>query len=241
MHKEAANLYRDGIKRDSDAILARSFELTRQAAERGHVKSMNNLVTLYRDGEGVKQSDQLAVDWAEKLIAREIGMGYYHMGTFLEQGVGVKADKAKALAYFRRAADLGNAQGQLVAGKNMLKVFVDLPERVRGFEIGRAMLQCALDQGLAEAGYRLALDYEIGEKDFTRALASHQAAARLGHRLSLSSLTEAFADGGLGVQPDPLRANCYRNLESALDADKTKTFPNLDQICPLPPRKMPGS
>lgn len=239
-YREAVTLNRDGLKYNDEARLKRSFELSLKAAQQGHVKAMNNVVLGYLEGEGVAQNDKLAVDWAERLIAKDVGMGYYHMGTFLQRGVGVKPDKAASFAYFRRAADLGNAQGQLVVGKEITYAFVGHPDKPRADEIGRAMMQCALHQGLAEAGYALGIDYK-GVKDGSRAAAAHQAAGKLGYRLSLSALAELFEGGGFGIEPDQARASCYRRLAKELREDKTKKFPNLDQICPLPPRKMPGS
>jgi len=118
---------------------------------------MNNLVTSYLDGDGVKQSDAKAVEWAEELIKRNISMGYYHMGVFLEQGVGVKQDRKAALTYMRKAADLGNAQGQLVSGDKIRQAVAQSPaeEKASGFAIGVAMLRCALQQGISDAGYSL--------------------------------------------------------------------------------------
>jgi uncharacterized protein len=240
-YKTANELYRLGARKNDESILKQSLTLLHKAAERGHVKAMNNIVLAYMNGEGTKQDDAKAVEWAEKLIALEVGMGYYHMGVFLQQGIGVKPDRAAALSYFRRSADLGNAQGQLVAGEQLLRAAAETTSKAKGFEIGRAMLTCALGQGLAKAGHVLGGHFLIVVESVAEALNAYQAAAKLGHDQSLFKLATLFEEGRDGVPKDEARATCYRRLLSELDADKSKTFPNLDQICPLPPRKMPGA
>ena len=235
----ANELYKYGIRRDDELALKQSVELLMKASERGHVKAMNNLSKSYLDGDGVAQSDAKAVAWAEELIKRDAGMGYYQMGVFLQQGIGVKQDRKAALAYFRKAADLGNAQGQVVAGDKILEAVAQTADRERGFAIGTAMLRCALDQGSGEAGYKLG--YHYSRKDAVLALQAFQAAAKLGHNQSLFTLRSIFADGEYGIAKDATRAACYKRLSDESDEDKTKKFPNINIICPLPPQKMPGT
>lgn len=234
-------MFKAGVQKDSFSMLSSSFELMLKAAEHGHVKAMNNLVLAYLGGDGVKQSNTRAVHWAEELINRNIGMGYYHMGTFLQQGTGVKQDRVAALTYFRKSADLGNAQGQLVSGDKLLEAVSRTAERERGFAIGTAMLQCALNQGLAEAGYKLGFHYSMSENAPDKGLVAFQAAGRLGHRQSLWTLHSAFEDGDFGQLKDPMRSTCYERLWEESKNDKTKTFPDIDKLCPLPPKLMSRS
>jgi len=237
-YQTANRLYKSG----TDKQLVEHAQLLRRAAERGHIKAMNNLVLAYLNGDGVEQSDKQAVHWAEEMMKLESGRGYYHMGTFLEQGIGVKQDRKAALTYFRKAADLGNPQGQLVVGKKMINAFAppDISDayREQGYKIVRRILQCALDQGLAEAGYELG--FHLARKDkTTEALQAFQAAGKLGDRKSLFWLYDAFNEGSDGVEKDPKRAATYYQLLEEVREDKTKRFPNLDSICPLPPKPMP--
>ncbi|WP_218510983.1 sel1 repeat family protein [Variovorax sp. dw_308] len=239
--QRGSGLHRAGTAKDDEALLKEAFALTKRAAEHGHVLAMNNLVVMYLDGDGVKPSDANAVEWAEKLIAMNIGMGYYHMGTFLQQGIGVTEDRKAALSYFRRAADLGNAQGQLSAGETIRKAVAQLgpDEKERGFAVARAMFQCALDQGLGEAGYALARQYVGYESKPKEALMAYQAAAKLGHVQSLFDLWVLFRDGEYGFEKDVIRSGCYERLWREREDDRTKKFPDIDRICPLPPKRMP--
>lgn len=230
------DLLQAGTAKGDESYLKEAFTLTLKAAERNHVLAMNNLVVMYLNGNGVQPSDTKAVDWAEKLIRLNVGMGYYHMGTFLQQGIGVREDRKAALTYFRKAADLGNAQGQLTAGNNLRKAVAQSApeEKARGFAIGTSMLKCALAQGSGEAGYSLGMHYAIQEEKPSEALIAFQAAAKLGHNQSLFTLAQIFKEGRYGIDKDEARATCYQRLSDESDEDKTKKFPDLDRTCPLP-------
>ncbi|WP_210768875.1 hypothetical protein, partial [Zestomonas carbonaria] len=72
-------------------------------------------------------------------------------------------------------ADLGNRYGQWAIGDELRRAFARLPEpeRTRGKNIGKQMLECALSQELPEAGYSLGMEYLInrpGEQDTHTAL-----------------------------------------------------------------------
>jgi uncharacterized protein len=247
---EAEQWYRTAnryYKVGSDKDLIESVKYLQKAADQGHVKAMNNLVLAYLNGDGIEQSDKMAVRWAEQMIKAESGSGYYHMGTFLEQGTGVKQDRKAALSYFRKAADLGNDQGQLAVGEKMLSAFyppeVSKADKDKGYAIATSMLQCALNQGLGEAGYKLGLHYS-GESMTNQSMLAMQAAGKLGHLNSLYWLHSGFRDGPESTTKDGLikdtqRAACYYKLVNEIREDKTKRFPNLDKICPLPPKPMP--
>jgi len=248
-YQTANRLYKSG----TDKQLVEHAQLLRRAAEHGHIKAMNNLVLAYLNGDGVEQSDKQAVHWAEEMMKLESASGYYHMGTFLEQGIGVKQDRKAALTYFRKAADLGSAQGQLVVGKTMVEAFyapeIPLADKDKGMDIATNILRCALNQKLADAGYELGMHYAYRtqtnspwRRDQTAdALQAFQAAAKLGNEDSLFWLYNAFNEGSDGVEKDPKRAATYYQLLEEVREDKTKRFPNLDSLCPLPPKPMTGN
>lgn len=232
---------RDLQKRDQDKYIHTIVELFQKAIVRNHYNAMHRLALLYIDGyEGSKPDEHKAVELIERVIKLNVASGYYQMGVFLEQGIGVKQDRAASLTYMRKAADMGNPQGQLAAGKKMIEDFLQTPERERVVPIGKAMLECALKQDLAKAGYELGVHYAMVEENSELALKSLQAAAALGDGDSLFRLHSTFADGKYGAKTDPQRAACYERLWRESEADKTKRFPNLNIICPLPPMPMPS-
>ncbi|MGO1070339.1 tetratricopeptide repeat protein [Lysobacter sp. CA199] len=240
-YRQANDLRQAGHKSGNQDYSEQSFALTLKAAERGHVKAMNNLVRAYIDGDGVEIDEAKGVEWAEKLIKRNVGLGYYHMGTFLQRGIGVQEDRNMALTYFRKGADLGNAQSQLVTGDNLRKAVAQSApgERDRGFSIARAMFECALEQGSADAGYALARQYIGYEKKPREALMPYQAAARLGHDQSLFDLWTAFKEGD-GVDKDKFRAACYERLWRDRSEGKAEKLLDIDRVCPLPPGQVRG-
>ena len=227
-------------KSGKESLESQMLELYLKAAERSHVKALNNLVLVYLEGQGVEPDAAQAVEYAERLVKMEIGMGYYHMGVFLEQGIGVEQDRPASLAYFRRAADLGNAQGQHVVGKKLLRIHKDAPEPERVRAIAIRMLECSLAQGAAMAGNELGWEFTEGTGEVSRGLAYFQKAAALGDRSSLYSLYSTFDEGKRGIKKDSARAACYYKLLEEVRADNKKTFPNIDRICPLPPKPFAG-
>ncbi|MBL7675770.1 sel1 repeat family protein [Atlantibacter hermannii] len=179
------------------------------------------------------------------------------MGQYLENGYGVKRDKAASLSYFRKAADLGSPEGQYVIGKLfMVKQFEDpsnpdpytiryKPNPAYRPEIGRTMLDCSANQGYADAAYELSLDYELVHKDYKNALKYYQLAVKNGHDYSTLQLRDSFGassskdDDYLGVDKDPERVRRYTLIEHEIDSNPSARFPDIDKIVPLPPTELP--
>ena len=220
----------------NDAEMVRLYQ---QAAKRGHYKAMLNLSILYARGIGVAVNQGKAVDLVEKAMKMQSAHAYYSMDVLLQQGVSVKKDKKAVFSYFRKSADMGNKYGQVATGENIIQAFQLQPEpaRSRGKSIGRQALECALSQDLADAGHSLGMDYLIAEKDIPTALEYFQKAASLGHKQSLYTLYFVFEREEHGIPKDPKSASCYYELLEQRRADPNKRFPDIDQLCPLPPHK----
>ena len=101
------------------------------------------------------------------------------------------------------------------------------------------MLACALSQGVGDAGYQLGAYYAVASEDTGASLRAFQEAAKLGNPGSLFWLSSAFREGTYGVPKDERRGACYEALWRQSKEDKKKKFPDLDLICPLPPKPMP--
>jgi len=178
-----------------------------------------------------------AVDLVERGLRLNAPHAYYLMGVMLQQGIGVREDRAASLAYFRKAADLGNKYGQWTIGEQLFKVFARAgePARSRARAIAVQMLECSLNQGWAEAGHELGLEHLIVDKDTHAGLRYLQRAGALGLSKSLYSLHSIFNLGEFGLEKDPKRAACYDELWRAARADPNLRLPDLDTRCPLPP------
>ena len=213
------------------------LRLFTKAAERDHYKAILNLSRLYVYGEGVPQDAGKAVDLVERGLRLNAPHAYYLMGVMLQQGIGVREDQAASLAYFRKAADLGNKYGQWAIGKRLFKVFARAgdPARSRARAIAVQMLECSLNQGWATAGHELGLEYLHVDHDTFTALEYFQRAGALGQSDSLYKLYSIFDQGKYGLNKDPKRAACYDELWRAADANPDLRVPDLDTRCPLPP------
>ncbi len=217
-----------------DAEMVRLYQM---AADRGHYKAMLNLAGLYSRGTAVPRDESKAIDLVEQALKLNAPHAFYTMGVMLQQGIGVKQDDEAALSYFRRAADLGNRYGQQAAGEAIRNVFAKQlePERTRGYAIAVQMLECALSQDMAEAGYTLGWHFLDFEEDASIALGYFQRAAALGDAKSIYMLYSIFREGSNGIEKDPQRAACYDKLWYEAKAEPGRKFPDIDRLCPLPP------
>ncbi|WP_238406831.1 SEL1-like repeat protein [Atlantibacter hermannii] len=247
----------EGIK-NYDTIAS----LYRQAAAKDHYKAMINLQNMLYQGlvkpAHGKDVPEEVIELSQRLMKLGVPGGYYSMGQYLENGYGVKWDKAASLAYFRKGADLGSPEGQYVIAKLLLTgQFEDTsnpdpyvvhfkPNPAYRPEIGKVMLDCAANQGNAEAADWLAGWYQLSQKDYKNALKYYQLAVKNGHDLSALQLEESFngplsTDRGnyLGVTKDPERVRRYTLIEHEIDSNPSARFPDIDKIVPLPPAELP--
>ncbi|MHC9243765.1 tetratricopeptide repeat protein, partial [Pseudomonas aeruginosa] len=192
---------------------------------------------LYSRGTAVPRDESKAIDLVEQALKLNAPHAFYTMGVMLQQGIGVRQDEAAALSYFRRAADLGNRYGQQAVGEAIRNVFAKQlePERTRGYAIAVQMLECALSQDMAEAGYTLGWHFLDFEEDASIALGYFQRAAALGDAKSIYMLYSIFREGSNGIEKDPQRAACYDKLWYEAKAEPGRKFPDIDRLCPLPP------
>lgn len=225
--------------------------LYRQAIAKDHYKAMRNLQNLLLEGlvkplPGYSPTGE-AVEIVEKMIKLNIPAGSYAMGYYLENGYGVKQDKMASLAFYRKAADLGNPEGQYVIGNLFLsKVFPDWSKNpAYRPEIGKKMLDCSVNQGHGESGFELANYYRIAEKNYVMALKYYQSGAMYGDIYSAMRLTKTFNNPKhddsdyLGVTPDPERVRRYKLIEHEIDSNPSARFRDIDKIVPLPPAELP--
>ncbi|KLN96963.1 harboring protein [Moellerella wisconsensis] len=230
---------------------AKIGELYRKAAERNHPKAMLNLSNLISYGkvppiEG-KGSAQEVWDIIQKMAKLDISYGYYQMGHYLDTGYGVAADRTKALAYFRQAADLGSPEAQYVIGKIFIaKRLSDRSNPAYRPEIGKKMLDCSANQGNGEAARRLATYSVNVGNNLNIALKYYQLAVQNGNSISVITLTDTFKTSTtpkdyyyLGVKPDLERSARYEAIANEIRNNPEARFPDIDKIVPLPPAELP--
>lgn len=213
----------------------------RIAAAHGHYKANSNLQQLVSEGMASSPDpEKESIDLASQLIDAGVPSGYYDIGYYLNLGYGLKQDKEMALRYFRKAADLGNPDAQLYVG-NLLAPLDKAPE------IARQMRQCATNQGHGKAASTLGIDLS-GDKRFPEAVTAFQKGVEVGDSMSASFLEEGFkgppSTNGLyylALPHDPERSRRYELIGKFIDRNdgRNPKVPDLDQIVPLPPAKLP--
>jgi uncharacterized protein len=218
-------------------VAARYYRI---AAAYGHYKANHNLQLLVSTGRASSpHAATETIDLAEQLIAADIPGGYYDMGHYLELGYGVKQDEKKARIYYRKAADMGSPEAQAYVGRL-------LAPADRAPDIAAQMRQCAVEQGNGDAASELGVHWQ-NSKRFTEAIRSFQVGVKSGDAQSASFLQygfDAFPSDEMsyiGQPKDPERSRRYELIWRFLnDRDGLNPkVPDLDQIVPLPPAKLP--
>lgn len=122
-----------------------AFELFKKAAQQGHMGAAGNLGVCYFKAAGTTQNDDMSIQWLSKAkstgtliaIADQLSNGgqlrraftywmaaanlgdavaQHKVGAFYMGGLGVSKDAAKAVAWYRKAAENGLAASQLQLG-----------------------------------------------------------------------------------------------------------------------------
>jgi len=220
----------------------------RIAAAYGHYKANHNLQLLVSQGFASSAHPATeTIDLAIQLIDQNVPGGYYDMGHYLELGYGVKPNKEMALRYFRKAADLGSPEAQSYVGD--LLAPSDIAPR-----IALQMRQCATDQGYGDAASTLGIHLE-NRGLYTEAVQAFQKGVAGGDSMSAMVLENAFLPPTppqvqlspsqrpyyLDLTNDPERSRRYKLIGKFLDANdgRNPKVPDIDQIVPLPPAKLP--
>jgi hypothetical protein len=145
-----------------------------------------------------------------------------------------------ARRFIRKAADLGNADAQYYVS-NLLAP-ADMAS-----EIAKQMRQCATDQGHGEAANALGINLQ-GNSLYPEAVKVFQKGVAAGDTTSASFLEHGFKGPPpsnrlyyLGLTNDPERSRRYKLIGKFIDANdgRNPKVPDIDQIVPLPPAKLP--
>lgn len=139
--------YEEGRKLFKKKDYLGAFTKWRDAADKGHVKSMNNLGVILENRQGVKKNPSEAARWYRKAADKGDSEGMYNLGVLFNRGLGVKLDFAEAARWYRKAADKGHVPVMCDLGvlyTNGLGVKKDLAEAARWY-------RKAADKGYARA------------------------------------------------------------------------------------------
>ena len=159
----------------------------RLAEKLGDIGAKNNLGNLFRKGEIVPKDPAQAISWYKKAGAP---VSHYWVGWYYHHGEGVTKNLKKACAYYRRAAEAGEARAQGALGEIYVRGELDGKE---DYENGVFWLEKAAAQGRAQAQYEMALLYKDGRgvpQSIARYLFLMHASAVNGFRLAQEHLRQ---------------------------------------------------
>jgi TPR repeat protein len=163
-----------------------------EQAKAGDAAAQCHMGTLYRTGNGVHRSSELAAAWYHRAATQGVREAQYRLGECYYLGEGVPEDEAQASRWIRAAAEGGIAEAQFRLS--------DLTDDAEAFH----WCTEAARQGLAEAQYRLgARSYHGG--DFTQAVHWYREAAEQGFAEAQWALGDMYANG-YGVPLDVAEA-----------------------------------
>ncbi|MGE6387760.1 SEL1-like repeat protein [Pseudomonas sp. NPDC078416] len=241
---DAESLYRYGLHLTQAGRLKNLDQAARYyriAAAFVHYRAATRLQGLLSQGlTSSPRPERETINLVEELMASNIPGAYYDMGHYLESGYGVKQDVEAARYYFRRAADLGNPEGLYYAGESLVRI-----KEASG--IAFLMIRCATEQGHTAASFRYATVRQVQE-DFGEAIRGYQTAIRAGDSSAAMVLKKSFlgpkqsnALYKLGLDEDKERSRRYGLIVEFLRRYEHlgAKVPDIDQIVPLPPAKLP--
>jgi len=227
------------LKRD-ESVNVEIERLYRIAAESGHYKANINLQNGGMRGQ-FKLSRQEYLRFSQELIDRGVASGYYFIAIFLQRGAaGLVQDKEMALSYFYKSAVEGNAQAQFYLGRKLSPIDVAPQTAAR-------MYRCAAEQGSGEAAVALAIRLKY-ENSYADAVQVFQMGVKAGNETAAGFLEEAFRNPSpsdelhfLDQAEDLERADRYKKIWRILAnySYASPTVPEIDEIVPLPPAKLP--
>ncbi|MDE1716150.1 sel1 repeat family protein [Chromobacterium amazonense] len=238
LYRYARYVQKNNLLKDDVSVYPELERYYRIATAHGHYKANLELRQMIGKGQAwtadpVKET----LDLTEELIKQGVPGGYYDMARYIDSGYGVKKDPELALRYYRKSADMGSPEGQYYVAEKLAPLD-------RAPEVARQMRRCAAEQGHPEAAAMLGANYK-GDENYKEAVDSFQLAVKAGDETAAYVLGKAFASkndhDNLGLQNDPERSRRYKEISDLLGRYSYlhPTVPELDEIVPLPPAKLP--
>lgn len=153
-----ALMYADGTGIAKDPTQAMMW--FRRAAEGGDATAQYNLALIYRRGKDAPENEKESVHWLTAAADQNVLPATLDLAAFyLHPTDGTPADVAKAIHYYKKAADLGSVPAMAKLGD----IFATGADGKPDYEQAVAWYQKAADQGEADGQFGLALRYALGQ------------------------------------------------------------------------------
>ena len=229
--------------------LARYYRI---AAANGDYKANVRLQYLLNTGRINTDMPQTEVHNLNEELAKQLpATAYYNLYGYLDEGYGVRTEEGGKYAYLRKAADLGSREAQYTVAE-MLADIEDSEETQEAFKfrlnLVKQLWACASEQGLGEASINLGISLQ-SDKKYSEAVKVFYQGVKNGDAMSASTLRGGFSQQTtkdnrldfLDLAPGEERSRRYDiiwNYLAKYDYLQPKV-PDLDEIVPLPPAKLP--
>ncbi|KAF9354908.1 hypothetical protein BGX26_007221 [Mortierella sp. AD094] len=178
-----------------------AMEWFKEAAGQGHVAAQYYLGFMFENGYGAAQDPAIAVSWYTKAGAK----GYDNDNRNADMVQGNSLGRlAKALKWYRGAADRGDAKAQCILGF----MYQYGKGSIKNHRSAREWYTKAVNQGYDNAQNNLGIMCASGEggaKNYSEALELFFKAGFQGHARAQSNLGLSY-ESGLGVAYDPIKA-----------------------------------
>ena len=228
--------------------LARYYRI---AAANGDYKANVRLQYLLNTGRISTDMPQTEVHNLNEELAKQLpATAYYNLYGYLDEDYGVRTEEGGKYAYLRKAADLGSREAQYTVAE-MLADIEDSEETEEAFKyrlkLVKQLRTCASEQGLGDASSNLGSSFKLSKK-YAEAVKSYHQGVKNGDSISASVLKRAFSQ--------KTSKDSFDFLDLALDEERSRRYdiiwnylakydylqpkvPDLDEIVPLPPAKLP--
>lgn len=212
-----------GLKNFLDQRYVEAEQELRDAYTHGSGLAAHYLALMYANGQGVKQDDAKALEWALRGAARGDAHAQNYAGFLLGSGRGAKKDDAQAFELFMRAAEQGLGLAAYNVGVNYANGRGTHPDAQKAVDYYRR----ASDLGEPLAGNALGDMYRFGKGvglDLNRAAYWYRIAAERGDASGSNNLGFLYINGQ-GVPVDDRRA--VELFRHAADLNNASALNNL--------------
>ncbi len=188
------------------------------AASQGHWKAMNNLGVLYAVGYFIPQDKKKAKNLFKSMMDMGVPEGYINMAKY--------ASGRERRRYLQKAAEKGHPRSQYIYAISLYKT-----KQKSNIKIGEQWMQCAFENGYADAAFSLGVDAK-SDGNHAQAYGYYKQGAIWGSQMCLLEMAQIYKYGRYGKKKDLKRSQCFYQLNKLLDKDPTRTFPDIDKLCP---------
>ena len=204
----------------SNSVSDRDYHPLYAPASAGDIDAQIELGLKYRDGDGVEQDGNKAVEWLTKAANKGSTQAKFNLGYMYKDGDGVPLNYSKAIEWFTLAADEGDMNSLVWIGI--------LHQRGHGFtqDFSKAA-ECysvAASKGDSYGQYNLGTFYRDGKgvpRDSHKALGLFTLSAEQGNELALEALGELYiAQRDYEKGKEYLRQAGEKGKQSALETLK---------------------